>query len=139
VLFLSEAEQIAARINEALRDLKAGTLRFWGEWFGRPYDNTHIVIGCNATGDVLHIRFNEGENLHLWSPEQAELDHRTFRIKNATRVRWEWFAYGHRKTEQNLYFMDFTRTDDRVDVQTNIDWYTPNLRPALRAAAVDIV
>jgi hypothetical protein len=139
VLSLSKAEQIAARIAGALPSLKTGTLRFWGEWFGRPYDNNHKIIGCDARGDLLHIRFDEGESLHLWSPQQSELDHRTFRIQNAARVRWEWFAYGHRKTEQNLYFMDFTRIDERIDAETNIDWYMPSLRPTLLAPAVEIV
>jgi hypothetical protein len=134
-----EAEQIASCMKAALPHLKAGTLRFWGEWFGRPYDNIHQIVDCDAQHEVLHIQFNEGESLYLWSPQQAELDHRMFRIQSAARVRWEWFAYGRPKTDQNRYFIDFTRTDDRVDAQTNVDWYTANLRPTLRAPAVEIV
>ena len=139
MLSLSEAEQIAARIKAALPRLKTGTLRFWGEWFGRPYDNVHRVIDCDAKDDLLHIQFNEGESLHLWSPQQAELDHLMFRIQSAARVRWEWFAYGGPKSQQNRYFMDFTRIGDKVDAQTNFDWHAPNLQPTLQAPAVEMV
>jgi hypothetical protein len=36
-------------IANLLRHVKRGTLRFWGEWFGRQYDNIHIVVSCDAT------------------------------------------------------------------------------------------
>jgi hypothetical protein len=62
-----------------------------------------------------------------------------FKIQNATRVRWEWFAYGRPKTERNRYFMEFERTGDRINASTNVDWYTPNLSPMLQAPAVEIV
>jgi hypothetical protein len=135
----SEAEKISAAINEALPNLKTGTLCFWGQWFGRPYDNVHQVTACDAEKDLLLIHFNEGEILNLWSPQQATTDHQTFRIEKASRVRWEWFYYGRWKTEQNRYFMDFTGAKDRIDASTNVDSYTPNLQPTLQAPAVEIL
>jgi hypothetical protein len=135
----SEAERVAATINEAIPDLKTGTLRFWGEWFGRPYDNIHRVTACHAEKDHICIQFNEGEVLHLWSPQRATADHRTFRIEMASRVRWEWFYYGRPKTEENRYFMDFTYTGHGIDASTNVDYYAPNLQPTLQAPAVEIL
>jgi hypothetical protein len=134
-----QAEQIASRVRAALPHVKAGTLRFWGEWFGRPYDNIHQIVGCDAQGEVLHIQFNEGEGLYIWSPQRAVFDHRMFRIEDAAHVRWEWFAYGRPKTNQNRFFMDFVKTENRIDSLTNVNWYTPNLRPTVRAPAVEIV
>ncbi len=99
----------------------------------------HKIIDCDAQGKVLHFQFDEGESLYLWSPQQAELDHLMFKIQNAARVRWEWFYYGRPKTDQNRYFMDFTRTDHRIDAQNNVDWCTLNLRPTLQAPAVEFV
>ena len=136
---LSEAEQIAARITAALPRIKRGTLRFWGEWFGRPYDNIHEVIASNAEHDVLRILFNEGEVLYLWSPHRATVDDRTFKIQDASRLRWEWFAYGSPKTEQNRYFEDFIKIQDRIDASTNVDWAPLILQPTVKAPALEIV
>jgi hypothetical protein len=58
------------------------------------------------------------------------------RIQNAARVRLEWFHYGRPKTDQNWYFIDFARTDHRIDSQNN---FGLSLRPTLRAPAVEFV
>ena len=63
--------------------------------------------------------------------QKVALDHQTFRIQNAARVRWEWFYYGRPKTDQNRYFMDFTRTVHRIDAQNNVDWCTLTLQRPL--------
>jgi len=62
------------------------------------------------------------------------------RIGDATRVRWEWFFYGRPKVAANRYFEDFVKTPDGgIDAATNIDWYTPILRPRANEAAVEIM
>ena len=117
---MEEAEQIASRIKAALSHLKVGSLRFWGEWFGgRAYETALKIIDCDARDEVLHMQFDGGESLYLWSPQQAELDHQMLRIQNVARVHLEWFHYGRPKTDQNWYFIDFTRTDHRIDSQNN--------------------
>jgi hypothetical protein len=136
----SEAEQIASRLKEALPHFKGGGLCFWGVWSGGlPAENIHEIVDCDAQDEVLHIRFDQGESLYLWSPLRAKIDYHTFRIHNAARVRWEWFSYGRPKTDQNLYFMDFTRADHRIDFQSNFDWGTLNLQPTLQAPAIEFV
>ena len=136
---LSEAERVAACIQAALTSVKIGSLRFWGEWFGRPYDNWHRAVACDAKDSILRIQFNEGELLQIWSPSEVTLESETFKIQAADRVRWEWFYYGRPKVDENRYFMDFTRLEDTVTASTNVDWYTPNLRPTLSAPAVEIL
>jgi hypothetical protein len=104
-----------------------------------PFENAHKIIDCEARGEVLHVQFNEGESLYVWSPLQAELNRTMFKIQNAARVRFEWFYYGRPKTDQNRYFMDFTRTDHRIDAQNNVDWCTLTLRPMHQGSAVEFV
>lgn len=133
------AQKIAAHIKIALPALKAGSLRLWGEWFGRPYDNIHEVTACDADGDLLRIHFNASELLLVWSPEGHTADDRVFKIQNADRVRWEWFAYGRTKTAENRYFMDFLRQGDQLTASTNVDCYTSDLRPTVQEPAVEIV
>jgi hypothetical protein len=132
-----EAGQIASRLKLALPHLKYGSLRLWGEWFGgRAFDNALKITDCDARDEVLHIQFDGDESLYVWSPQQAELNRTVFRIQNAARVRFEWFYYGRPKTDQNRYFMDFTRTH-RIDSQNNAKQAlrTMHLEPAVELVA----
>jgi hypothetical protein len=56
-------QEIAKDITAILPHVKLGTLRFWGEWFGRPFDNGHWLVGCHATDECLRLQFNENEVL----------------------------------------------------------------------------
>jgi hypothetical protein len=60
---MNEAQQAADQIRAANPNVKSGTLRFRGHWFGRPYDNYHRLVGCDSEFDVLKLYFNEGEVL----------------------------------------------------------------------------
>lgn len=105
----------------ALPRVKSGTLRFWGSWFGRPHDNHHEIVGGQAEGDLLTVRFNEDEVLRIWAPRGATIDENHFRIVDANRVRWEWFYYGRPKIPSNLYFEEFTTDGAEIRVETNVD------------------
>jgi hypothetical protein len=137
---VTNAEQIADRIRRALPSIKCGTLRFWGSWFGRPYDNWHQIVDCAAEGEILRLRFNEGEVLSVFSPRNTSIDEHTFRIDDADRVRWEWFYYGRTKTPENKYFQEFIKQQGGSIIgETNVDWYTPDLRATSSEAAVEIL
>jgi hypothetical protein len=135
---MTEAQQMAAHINGCLPNVKAGALCFWGEWFGRSYDNIHQIVSCEAEGDVLKLLFNEDETLFVWSPHRLKADQKTFRISDAAKVRWEWFYYGRPKIEVNRYFMEFMKDGPAIIATTNVNWYTPNLQPNPNAAAVEM-
>jgi len=136
---MTEAERIAGVIKDKLPEIKAGSLRFWGSWFGRPYDNLHRLVNCEFDDNLLGLHFNESEVLRIWEPEIATIDGKTFRIEDARRVRWEWFSYGRPKIPANLYFEDFTRELTRITVDTNVDWYTPSFHTDLSLPAVEIL
>jgi hypothetical protein len=127
---MSNVKEVTRVIQNALPRFKGGSLRIWGHWFGRPYDNIHVPVVCEVDGEVLRVRFNEGEMLTVWSPLGALVDEGTFRIGEAARVRWEWFYYGRPKTSENLYFEDFVLENGRVSATTNTDWYTPDFHDA---------
>jgi len=40
---MDQTEKLADRIKQTLPKVPSVTLRFWGEWFGRPYDNCHTL------------------------------------------------------------------------------------------------
>lgn len=136
---MSEAEKIVEQLSGNLPNVKSGSLRIWGQWFGRPMDNWHSLVACEAEGDVLRLKFNEDETLYVWEPVQAVINDKMFRIQQADRVRWEWFYYGRPKTSSNRYFEDFIRKEGEIIATTNVDWYSPDLRPTLGSLAVEIL
>jgi len=110
---------LAEQIVRALPHLKTGTLRFWGHWFGRPYDNIHRIIGVRAQDDTLVMTFEEGETLQVWTPVPGIVSREAFSISGADRVRWEWFSYGHPHSPEYWRFMDSERRGDRIRFSTN--------------------
>src|ERR1700722_19365631 len=102
-------EQLAAEISTKLPSVMSGTLRFWGVWFGRPHDNRHVVVSCDATDDCLRLYFSEGEVLAVWNPAEVEIDANKFRIGSAKALRWTWYYYGRPQNPENLCYMDYAQ------------------------------
>jgi len=127
------AEKYAALLNREVGRLKFGSLCFWGVWFGKPYDNQHRITGADGQADLLHVGFDGGELLSVWSPVGLEASTSIFQIAAADRVRWEWYYYGRPQTPENLYFEDYLRGQAG---KTNANWYQPNLIPVSGSPAV---
>jgi hypothetical protein len=142
---MSEAERLAELIARQLPDIEPGTLRFWGEWFGRPYDNAHRLVSCDAQADLLHLHFNEEEVLSVWAPRDLHIgpgrpsSQAILRIRNAARVRWEWFSYGRPHVAANRCFRDFVKTADGIAATANAGGHVPKLIPDPTAAAVEML
>jgi hypothetical protein len=135
---MEQAKEISERINSLLPDVKAGALRFFGEWFGRPYDNYHVIESAEAKGNCLVLTFNEKETLSVWNPSGFKISADEFQIDSASRILWKWFYYGRPRTQENLYFEDYVVEGEKVRTETNVDWYKPNLQPSLREPAVKV-
>lgn len=133
------AIEIAASINASLPHLRAGTLRFWGEWFARPHDNFHQLVSCHASGNMVTLQFNEGETLAIAEPAGLAIEEGLFSIQSAARVRWEWFYYGRPQTNENRYFEEFVNEGARLTTTTNVDWYSSQFSPSLSAKAVELL
>jgi YD repeat-containing protein len=136
---MNEAEKICDEIQKALPKISPGTLRFWGVWFGRPYDNAHRIVASEHDRGVLRLRFNEDERLTVWSPAGLMLDSSVFQIDDAERVLWEWFSYVRPKTQENLYFYDFVKTPETIVASSNVDWFTPNMKTDSTLPAAEIL
>ena len=113
--------ELARAVADALPNVKSGTLRFWGQWFGRPYDNLHTIVSCDATEDCLRVRFDDGEVLAVWNPVDVEIDATRFRIGSATAVPWTWYYYGRPRTPENLFYRDYAKQADNIAFRTNWD------------------
>jgi YD repeat-containing protein len=136
---MNEAEKICEEIQKALPKINPGTLRFWGVWFGRPYDNAHRIVASEHDRGVLRLRFNEDEQLTMWSPAGLTLDDSVFQIDDAERVLWEWFYYGRPKIQANRFFYDFVKTPETIAASSNVDSFTPNMKTDSMLPAAEIL
>jgi hypothetical protein len=136
--FSVSAQTMAAQIAAAPA-LKAGSLRFWGEWFRRPYDNLHRIERCTVRGSTLIIEFDDGGKLSVANPDGLKLSATAFEMREASSVRWEWYYYGRPQTPENLYFFEYIRRGSEIEATTNVDWYAPSLSPTARENAVEIL
>ncbi len=99
------------RFLDELR-VKGGSLCIWGEWFGRPHDNFHIVDTVQWTKNEIVLTFNEEESLYISNPVGIINENERLVIKDATRVLWVWYDYGREHTYENLYVRQYTKSAD---------------------------
>ena len=135
---MDDTHTIAAKINKRLGKLKSGSLQFFGDWFSRPVDNYHSIVGAESDGEILRVLFDDGESLSVWAPSNVQIDSDRFHIGDAQRVRWEWYYYGREKTGKNRYYLEYTRQDSGIDGATNVDWYQHTFSTSPKAPAVEI-
>lgn len=129
---------LAHKINSQ-SNIKAGTLRFWGEWFGKPYDNYHRISQCTAVGESLIIEFEGGEQLKIEKPHGITASAEEFCVIDAEVVRWEWHYYGRPKTAQNLYFIEYVKKGSLISGSSNVDWYSPKFEPSVTEKAIELL
>jgi hypothetical protein len=106
-------------INESLSNLKPGSLSFWGDWFGKPYDNVHRITSATWTEDYDVIHFDGGETLLVKSPGKWSLKGGCLLIRDAEVVRWQWFSYGRVPSPETLQFIEYRRVGDRVEASAS--------------------
>lgn len=130
-----------AELFDSKKKIKNGTLKFWGVWFGRPYDNVHTITSIlyEENKDLLTLRFDNDETLFVFGAKEIKADSKTFRIKTASQVRWEWFFYERPKVKANLYFMNFEKNADAITYTTNLDWYKDEQKPSGKEPAVEML
>lgn len=84
-----------------------GSLRFWGDWFGRPYDNFHRPVSAELDGSVLTMLFDNGERLTVYEPSGIVNKPNDFHIAHASKIVWEWYNYGRERTPENLCRLEY--------------------------------
>jgi hypothetical protein len=115
-------EYLANKINAIVPNIKAGSLRFFGVWFGKPYDNYHRIIKAEAKDSILLITFNENEVLEVTEPQDCVCSLEEFEIKCAKRVIGKWYYYGRSQTNDDLFSYNFEFNGVNVLMSTDANW-----------------
>lgn len=111
--------EIAAFVQSLPECKKSGTLRIWGQWFGRPMDNMHTCVACDVIDGQLILNFDQGETLKVWNPSNVTAVGATLTIESASRVRWQWYYYGRNQTPENLLYLDYEVNDGKITLHSN--------------------
>jgi hypothetical protein len=131
----TEDVQEFVRLNAA--DI-SGSLCVFGDWFGRPMDNSHRVTAHESQDGYVRLTFNEGETLEVWGARGLRREGNGLIIQNAIRVRWEWYYYGRPKLPENRFFIEHRVVEGKIEATANTTWYEPRFNSSLREPAVTI-
>lgn len=138
---MAEIRDIATEIAGRLPDVRSGSLVVFGDVFGGHVDNIHTATSAEVTDqpERLVVHFDNGETLEVWDAEQVVISANEFRIKDASRVRWEWFYYGRPQTMSNRYFIEHVRTGGHVTVTSNATLAPHRFAPDASRPAVEFL
>ncbi len=91
----------------------SGTMRFWGEWFGRPMDNYHTVVHVHfdKVAEILTLTFDNDETCIIYHPKGVVSTPHEFYVEDASRVVWKHYYYGREHTVNNLRSIEYEKTD----------------------------
>lgn len=134
------AERAAAELSALIDEVKSGTLRMFGGWFGRPWDNIHVARSVQTAGFDLIVTFNEGEELTISNPANWEFSRDLFRVRQASRVKWRWYYYGRPKEPGNLFTIEpWIDEVGNVQARSDVDWYQPHFEPSTSKPAAELL
>ena len=120
------SDDLRNAIYKAIGSLRAGSLSFWGDWFGRPNDNIHRIVGADSVGGAVIIYFDHAESLIVDGPQRWSLDGGQLVIREADRVRFQWFYYGQTPGPDSLRFCEYQWVDGEPSFTTDFQPATPH-------------
>ena len=107
-------------------------MSFWDHWFGRPYDNLHRIVGADSLDGTTVIYFDQAESLVVEAPRGWSLANGRLLIREAARVRFQWFYYGRLPSHETLMFREYRWVDDHLTFATD---FQPGSPPELNRNA----
>jgi hypothetical protein len=140
----SQAGAIAKALEPHL-PIALGSLCVWGDWFGKPGDNIHTVIGALAHGKTLILDFQDGEVMTVLEPGGTAFDRDAapgrphLQIESARRVEWGWFVYGLPRAPENWFVETHWLDEGVVRAASTADWYEPEFAPSTKEPAVTFI
>ena len=81
-------------------------------------DNCHRITDFrfDEVGKVLEMHFDAGGRLLVWNPANYSVGEQQFTIKEASKVRWEWYHYGGTQSRENLYSIEYVKQGSCIQV-----------------------
>jgi hypothetical protein len=112
---------------------KRGSLCFWGDWFGRPYDAWHTVVSAeyDESSDTLTLIFDGDERCKIFQPYGIVSTRKAFYVQDAEKIILSWYFYGREHGEENRLFIEYKKiSENRVHASSNWDFVLKILETA---------
>lgn len=137
---LISASEYVNSIKQKTNLFQGGSMRIYGDWFGKPYDNLHKVVGADYDDSLneLIIRFSEGEVLTIVNPKNIFEASTFMKILEADSIKLEFLHATQDQTANNKYYLLYRYMKSKVKAETNVDWYKPSFDTSLGAPAIVI-
>lgn len=103
-------------VNKAQTDISivnSGTLRFFGDWFGRPMDNCHVVNKIEYNQNQIIMHFEDNHVLTIENPNRIVKEEHSLIIERATKVRYEYGFYGP-WNEKRKYYLEYINENEAI-------------------------
>jgi hypothetical protein len=113
------SDNLRIAIYEHLESLRPGSLSFWGNWFGKPYDHIHRIVGADSFEGTAVIYFDHAESLIIDIPRRWSFDGRQLVVREAERVRFQWFQYGRLPGPESLHFDEYRWVEGSLSFATD--------------------
>lgn len=119
---------------------KSGSFCFWGDWFGRPLDNSHKCRTASLEGDLLMADFEDGESLTVYGAKGVFSDEGKFYVKDADMIVWEWDLYDEKpESEDSRRFIEYKKLPDgRIKKTSDLGSGLPQYLDPKGAKAVEM-
>lgn len=100
---------------------KGGTLRLYGDWFGKPYRNPLTIarVRYDEQSDTLTFRFTGGEKLTINKPKHLYETGAYFKVLQAESVEMSQFSSKLNKSRMVLTYLKFWPEGRRVKSLTS--------------------
>lgn len=86
--------QFSTTINQWSKNEMGGSLVLPDGWYGRPYDNQHVVTSVDEAGDRLTVILDHKITLYFLGLKSIQICDRELVFGPFIRMRFEWSAYG---------------------------------------------
>lgn len=133
-------EELVNQINLKENTCKGGTIRIFGDWLGRPYDNYHELNTAqfDQTLNLLTLHFTKGEQLEIYNPEHIFEASTFLKIVKADSIKLTFFDPNKTQTKENQYLRDYRLNDKKITTKASPNWYKPTFDVSLGEPALMI-
>ncbi|MDO3695944.1 hypothetical protein QVZ41_13920 [Wenyingzhuangia sp. chi5] len=120
-------------------DFTGGTLRFWGNWFGRPMDNFHVVknIEFIESTERIILSLDDSQKITIIKPRNISITNKELNIEEAENIRFEWSYFINKKKVTK--FQSYQKLENKIKFDTNIDSSKKYIKCTINKPALSII
>lgn len=119
---------------------QGGTLKIFGDWHGKPYQNALKILHIDYAEDKkqMVIQFSRNTRILIDEPGHILESPSVLKILSAKRIKLEFQYKKKGSTEEGSYFKIYTVVKNKIETETNIGWTKQKIDAAIGQDALII-